>query len=212
MSGSLLAPVFRGGISKISLFVNKAAMQLPLPHGTGAFSNFIQAAKAPTKKVAAGGVALLTYYTTAIQLKDNYDDYEAKKITGLEASLGAGAAICGLVSGRSGTMIAGFFWAHASSTLTAGKYVVGGQKALSEKNNQLDFANSIIAKYATAISGPRGTALGIASGYGTTQLSATHGQIMKSIVGGIDIWPSLAHLGDRFAKNSEIDMCVLENL
>lgn len=209
MSGSLFAP-FRSGVSTFSLFANRAAMKLPLGHGTGAFSNFIQAARAPTKKIVAGGMLSLTYYTTAIQLKDNYDDYTEKKITGLEASLGSTAAVCGLLSGNSSSILWGFAWAQSSSMLTAGKYIVGGQKAMSEKNNKIDFANSLVAKYSTAIPGSAGAGISVLSAIVTTQLSATHEQIMKTKLDESAIWPALSSMADRYAKDSEFESWIFD--
>jgi hypothetical protein len=211
MSGSL-APLLKNGVSQVFVVMNRQALKLSFPNATNAGSKLIQAARDPAKKIVAGGVGAFTLYTTGIQLKDNYDDYDAKKITALEASLGAGAALCGLVSGFSGSSLVAFGWAHANSMLTAAKYMVGGGAAMKDTNNQIDFLNRYLAMISIAQPGMIGTAAGIANGSVTAHLSNTHKQVSAAVSSKLNencVLPQLAStLSD--SKGARLTLLVTE--
>lgn len=195
MSGSL-APLLRNGVSRVFVAMNPQALKLAFPNATNAGSKFIQAARDPAKKIVAGGVGAFTLYTTGIQLKDNYDDYDAGKMSALGASLGAGAALCGLASGfTSGGPVVAFAWAHANSMLTAAKYMRGGGEAIKDTNNQIDFLNRYLAMISIAQPGMIGTAAGIANGAVTAHLSNTHKQVSAAVSSSLNescVLPTLA--------------------
>ena len=194
MSGSL-ASLLRTGGSRVLVVMNQQVLRLSLPNATNACSKLIQATRDPAKKIVAGGVGAFTLYTTGIQLKDNYEDLDKKKITVLEASLGAGAALCGLASGFSGSSLVAFGWAHANSMMTAAKYMVGGGAAIKDTNNQIDFLNRYLAMISIAAPGSIGTAFGIANGAVTAHLSNTHKQVTAAVSSKIhenSVLPQLA--------------------
>lgn len=188
MSGSL-ASLLRTGGNRVLVVMTQQVLKLSLPNATNACSKLIQATRDPAKKIVAGGVGAFTLYTTGIQLKDNYEDLDKKKITVLEASLGAGAALCGLASGFSGSSLVAFGWAHANSMMTAAKYMVGGEAAINDTNNRIDFLNRYLAMISIAAPGSIGTAAGIAIGTAagiangcvTAHLSNTHKQVSAAV-------------------------------
>ena len=218
MSGFLfaletIAPFAR---AQISIYTNRAAMALQHAHGTGSFSKFIQAARGPTPKIVTRGVQAFTLYTTAIQINDTKNDVDAGKSTTLQAFLGGGAAIAGCYSGLgAGTQVAAFCWAGASSVMTAAKYGLGGETAIKDRNNQIDYLNSVAATYFTQL--PKGNLAAGASlfnGLVTAGLSATNDkylQVMKSSIDPANIWTVLSAAGDRI-KNAEIDFNVAEDM
>ena len=217
MSGFLfaletIAPFAR---AQISIYANRAAMALQHAHGTGSFSKFIQAARGPTPKIVTRGVQAFTLYTTAIQIKDTKNDVDEGKSTTLQAFLGSGAAIAGCYSGLgAGTQVAAFCWAGASSVMTKVKYELGGVTAIKDRNNQIDYLNSVAAIGFTQLSnGNLAAGASLFNGLVTAGLSATHDknlQVMKTIIEPANIWTVISAAGDRI-KNAEIDLVIAEN-
>ena len=215
MSGFLfaletIAPFAR---SQISICATRAAMALPRAHGTGSFSKLIQAARGPTPKIVTRGVQAFTLYTTAIQLIDTNNDLDEGKLTTLQACLGGGAAIAGCWSGLgAGTQVAAFCWAGASSVMTATKYNLGGKTAITDRNNQIDYVNSVASQYATLLNGNFAAGASVFNGAVTAVLSPTNEknvQVMKSIIDPASIWSVLSAAGDRI-KHADVNLIVAD--
>jgi hypothetical protein len=156
------------GLARLSMVCNPAFLRQTLnPIAAGrSVGRFFQAHSGTINTVGKGMALVSAGYAA----KDTYTSYAKGEISGPQAAFSGAAAACGALSGFSPAY--GFAFALYGSMFTMFKYGLGGAKAMKDRNNQMDIANTVFA-HAVAIPsfGAFGTPLGIVSGAVSLALS-----------------------------------------
>lgn len=96
--------------------------------------------------------------------------------------------------------------------MTATKYNLGGKTAITDRNNQIDYVNSVASQYATLLNGNFAAGASVFNGAVTAVLSPTNEknvQVMKSIIDPASIWSVLSAAGDRI-KHADVNLIVAD--
>lgn len=156
------------GLARMTMVCNPAFLRQTLnPIAAGrSVGRFFQAHSGTINTVGKGMALVSAGYAA----KDTYTSYAKGEISGPQAAASGAAAACGALSGFSPAY--GFAFALYGSMFTMFKYGLGGAKAMKDRNNQMDIANTVFA-HAVAIPsfGAAGTPLGIVSGAVSLALS-----------------------------------------